>query len=381
MAQVIIFRSEVLPLTQTFVLAQARALSRYTPHFVGLSAAESSLEVNPQTATLLCGDSHLVRLRKAMFRLAGLGGPHLNSLRSAPVSLVHAHFAEDGPAALILARALRVPLIVTLHGSIEPIPDSELSRSLRNLMYVMKRKHVWKYASVFICVSDFIAEIARKAGYPSEKLITHYIGVETSRFAYHGIAERDPNMILFVGRLAEKKGVRHLLNAMSLVQKERPEAKLVLIGDGPLRQELEEHARRTRLRCTFLGQQAPEVIVSYLAKARVFCGPSIRARDGNSEGLGMVFAESQACGLPVVSFRHGGIPEVVVSDKTGLLAEEGDDISLAKHILDLMTDASKWERMSAHGREWISSRFDLNKQTAVLENMYDRVSRANNPLC
>ncbi len=130
------------------------------------------------------------------------------------------------------------------------------------------------------------------------------------------------------------------------------------------------------LPCTFLGAQPPSVVQQYLAKARLFCVPSTSAKNGDSEGLGMVFAEAQAMGTPVVSFEHGGIPEVVSNGRTGLLAPEGNTLLLAHNLLRLLRDDELWQRFSAAGTQSVRERFDLFKQTEELEQIYSRVIEA-----
>jgi colanic acid/amylovoran biosynthesis glycosyltransferase len=108
-------------------------------------------------------------------------------------------------------------------------------------------------------------------------------------------------------------------------------------------------------------------------KARVLCNPSVTAADGDSEGFGMVFTEAQAMGTPVVSHLHGGIPEAVCHGETGLLAPERDVAALATHLHRLLTDNVFWQACSRRATRWVRERFDLRKQTRLLEHIYDEV--------
>jgi colanic acid/amylovoran biosynthesis glycosyltransferase len=101
--------------------------------------------------------------------------------------------------------------------------------------------------------------------------------------------------------------------------------------------------------------------------------PSIVADSGDAEWFGMVFAESQAMGLPVAGFASGGVPEAVSHGKTGLLASERDSKGLAQNIFALLTDGSMWQRFSDAARARVRELFDLDKQTAKLEAMYQQV--------
>ena len=143
---------------------------------------------------------------------------------------------------------------------------------------------------------------------------------------------KDPNMVLYVGRLVPYKGCDYLLRAMQRVQQQRPQAHLIVIGEGFFRSHLEQLAAELGVRCQFLGEKPQKEIRSWYERARVFCGPSVTLEDGMSEAFGNVFSEAQAMGVPVVSFQHGGIPETMQGGITGLLAPERDVPTLAKHL-------------------------------------------------
>ena len=180
---------------------------------------------------------------------------------------------------------------------------------------------------------------------------------------------RDQKLIVFVGRLVEKKGCSYLIEALAKIG--APKVHLEVIGDGPLRPCLEELAARLGVRARFLGAQPASVVLDRMAKARVFCGPSVRAENGDSEGFGMVFAEAQALGTPVVSTMHTAIPEVVLHGKTGLLAPERDADTLSQHLQTLLENDALWSAFHHRGVEHVRRSFDLTKQTIRLQQLYD----------
>jgi glycosyltransferase involved in cell wall biosynthesis len=186
------------------------------------------------------------------------------------------------------------------------------------------------------------------------------------------VAEKDPNLVLYVGRLIEYKGCDYLLRAMQLVERDRPGSRLVVIGDGHSRGGLEELARSLGINCDFRGELKPAELRSWLEKARVFCGPSVSLEDGQSEAFGVVFLEAQAMGVPVVSFRHGGIPETMCEGVTGLLAEEKDVKGLAQQLLRYLGDDNFWSHSREEGMRWVRSNFDNGVQAAKLEEIYAR---------
>ena len=364
MPTVLIFKETLLPLSETFISAQAGHLAHFTPRYVGLGRVAPSLPL-PDDSILLTSDVSVISdFRQKLYRRVGIAPAFHRRAAEAGARLIHAHFASGGRSALPLARRLRIPLVVTLHGA-----DVTTRVNFR-----ARYEELWEQASVFICVSDFIRNKAREAGFPKEKLQKLFIGVDRDAFRASA-TERDPNLVVFVGRLVEKKGCEFLLKAMSHVQKQHPNARTIVIGDGPLRSSLGNSAKQLELSCDFLGAQPSATVREWVSRARVFCGPSVTAANGDSEGLGMVFAEAQAMGTPVVSFQHGGIPEVVLHQETGLLAEERNSDQLASHISRLLQDDALWARLSDRGVAAAAENFDLRRQTAALEELYTETCR------
>jgi colanic acid/amylovoran biosynthesis glycosyltransferase len=146
---------------------------------------------------------------------------------------------------------------------------------------------------------------------------------------------------------------------------------LVVIGDGPLRQAYESQALALGLRCRFLGTQPVNVVRDWMARAAVFCVPSVVAASGDAEGFGIVFIEAQAMGLPVVSTFSGGISEAVRDGETGLLVQERDSLGLAEAILSLLGNQELWQRFSIAGRRRVEDHFNLTQQTTRLENLFE----------
>jgi glycosyltransferase involved in cell wall biosynthesis len=356
---VLFFKETLLPVSETFVLAQAMCLSKFSPRFIGLGRVRPSLDVPADSILLSSGYSPVASLRQKVYRRVSLAPTFHRRAAEARATLIHAHFASGGRSALPLARSLRLPLLVTLHGS----------DVTRRVDFRARYSHLWERASLFLCVSDFIRRKALEAGFPEHKLRVHYIGVDVDVFrpVYQ---PRQRDLILFVGRLFEKKGCEFMLQAVAQVKKSRPNCRAFVVGDGPLRPSLEQLAKKLGISCQFLGSQPGAAIRKWLSSATVFCAPSVTAENGDCEGLGIVFAEAQAMGTPVASFRHGGIPEVVLDGQTGLLAPERDIETLTGNILRLLEDEVLWRQYSQRGPEWIRQRFDLKLQTEQMERVY-----------
>jgi colanic acid/amylovoran biosynthesis glycosyltransferase len=315
------------------------------------------------------------RLHKLAYLLTGIAPSFHRRIAARKPSLLHAHFILDGIHALWIANGLKLPLAVTLHAHIPTSHGRALRRiSFDNMIYSLRLPMLWKSTGVFICVSDFIRQRALQLGYPSAKLRVHYIGVDRQLFRPSTEA-RDPRLVVFVGRLVERKGVMYLLEAMAEVRKQIPDAHVVIIGTGPDRSALEKQSSDLNVNARFLGGLSDPEMRQWLSRAKLFVGPSITALDGDAEALGMVFAEAQATGLPVVSCWHGGIPEVVRDGETGLLAPERDSRALAAHIIRFLSDDAFWQECSNRAVRWVEERFDLVKQTQELEQIYSSLSK------
>jgi colanic acid/amylovoran biosynthesis glycosyltransferase len=368
---VVIFRIQLLPPSETFIVTQAIALRRFAPYFVGWRKM-AGLDL-PREKSWTVDDGGLRgRLRELRFRYVGPSRQELVRLRARKPRLLYAHFAPDGYAAMQLAERLEVPLVTALHGYDVTMSDESLSATRLGREYLRGRAALQKKGALFLTCSAFIRNRGLALGFPPERTIVHSIGVDIDRFQPRAAWPRDKT-VLFVGRLVEKKGCGSLIEAMAAVQRRCPTAELVVIGDGPFRNEYEAQATARGVRCRFFGSQPAGVVRDWMARAAVFCVPSVVAASGDAEGFGMVFIEAQAMGLPVVSTRSGGIPEAVKHEETGLLVEERDSPALSRAILRLLENPDLWHRYSVAGRRHVVRHFNLAHQTSRLENLFEEL--------
>jgi colanic acid/amylovoran biosynthesis glycosyltransferase len=371
-ATVVIFRTLLLPPSETFIAAQAVAMRRFSPFFVGWRKI-TGISLPANTSWTVDDGGLRGRLRELRFRYAGPTHKQLAWLRARAPRLVYAHFAPDGFAAMQLAEQLGVPLVTALHGYDVTMSDDVMSRTRLGRAYLQGRSTLQKTGALFLSCSDYVRARGLELGYPADRTIVHSIGVDVERFKPPGILRPREKSVLFVGRLVEKKGCGSLVEAMVSVQRRCPAAELVVIGDGPLRADYEARAAALGVHCRFLGVQPTAVVRDRMSRSSVFCVPSVVAASGDAEGFGMVFIEAQAMGLPVVSTLSGGIPEAVKNGETGLLVAERDPTALAEAILRLMQDHELWQRYSLAGRKNVLSHFNLAQQTGRLENIFEQL--------
>src|SRR5438477_6802367 len=362
---VVIFCDHLLYLSAPFIRARAQAMRYFSPVYAGSRRVVGLDLPDASTYTINEGDT-AGKIKEVLFKILGTA-PHLvGRLRALDPVLVHAHFGPDGLRALPLSRQLGLPLIVTFHGSdataIDPRPN-EVPFGHRR--YLANKSVLQRGASVFLAVSDFIRGKLIEQDFPAEKVVVHYIGVDSKFFSPSRPAS-DP-VVLFVGRLSDRKGPDYLIRAMASVQQEHPGAELVLIGDGPLRKNLEAQAQTSLRKYRFLGAQKPETVREWMDRAAIFSAPSVTAASGGEEAFGMVFAEAQAMQKPVVAFASGGVVEAVEHGQTGFLAPERDWRKMAEYLALLLRDRDLQRRFGIAGRQRVLRLFDLEKQTRVLE--------------
>jgi glycosyltransferase involved in cell wall biosynthesis len=364
----LIFQKRLLRWSETFIAAQGGALGRYRPVFIGYQhSSGGAAYLDGHHRILLADHTPVLGLGKFALKTFGRVAPSWRkALAEQNPTILHAHFGTTATVAIPIARALGIPLLVTYHGmdiAIEP----------RNAGQRAERARVFAAANRIIAVSEFIAERLRAAGCPPEKIVVHHIGIDTEHFSPGEARHSDTPRILFVGRLVAKKGLTHLLRAMPRVQESVEGVELIVAGDGPLRAELEAEARQLGVRCRFLGIQTPDQVRELMRQATLFCSPSVVAADGNAEGLPMTILEAQASALPVVAFPSGGSAEGIVHGETGLVAPPADEEMLGQYLTELLTDRDRLTQFAAAARNHAVQRFDLRRQTALLEEIYDEV--------
>ncbi len=360
---VAVWKSTWLPTSQTFVLNQLEAMRRWRPLTLGVRRVPDGLPVVPDRAPF--GTSFPWRAAQRISEATGYLGVYDHPLRRERPQVMHAHFGTSAVSVLPVARRSHIPLLVTFHGydvTSEPLREDAVGRR-----YLKGLAEVFTYADTLVAVSDFIAARLVSLGATESKIRVHHIGIPVTDEPAPG--ERVG--IAFVGRLVDVKGVSDLIAAVARLDPVHRNVPVRIIGDGANRRALEESAARHGLNVTFLGYRSPNEVADELRRAAIFCAPSRTAPSGDAEAFGMVFLEAALHGLPVVSYRHGGVPEAVVDNRTGLLAPEGDVSALAHCLTKMLDDPSRAIGLGRAGRERVLREFDVVTQTALLEDLYD----------
>ena len=368
---VIVFRRRMLAWSETFVARQALALPTWRPVFAGISR-DTSGEALLDGRTCLLLDEHARHpaLARLVFSASGrLPARWRNAITAEQPRLIHAHFVSSGVSAMPLARALGVPLVVTVHGY--DVLDRRISARDQR-----RRLALFEMAACVIANSDFLLERLLALGCPPAKAVRHYVGTDIiadERTTDEREALRDSRpRVLFVGRLVAHKGCHDALEAFARVRACVPEARMSILGDGPERAALERRATEIG-GVDFHGVQPPEAVRRALTEAWVMCCPSGYGSDGWEEAFGLVFIEAQACRTPVVSYRTGGIGEAVENGVGGYTVTPGNLDELTHRLGSLLGDEALRRSLGESGRARVVKEFDIVAQGAVLERLYEDV--------
>lgn len=382
MKMVIVFRSDLLHHSETFIKEQVIALTKWTPVLVGYRKVEHGLDLTGIDVRILpgLGTGRWRRLRLRLCQWLGIAhAPTVRALRAIGANLIHIHFSTDAVTVWPSIRRLGLPMLVTLHGYDINIYREWWEAGHGGLLMRTYPRRLLRMAKApgvcFLAVSKAIAERAVQYGIPEDKITVAYVGIDTKRFKPSGLPlENRRKRILFIGRMVEKKAPLLMIRAYAEVRKVIPAAELVMIGDGPLLGDAKRMPDTLAVSVGFLGACNSDEVLAQLHKARVCCLPSVIAANGDAEGFGLVLLEAQGCGVPVISSAMGGANEGLLDGITGLKFETSNVELLVKHIISLVDDSEKAARMSVAASAFAAKHFDIAQLYGTLEEIYSNVS-------
>jgi glycosyltransferase involved in cell wall biosynthesis len=385
------FPRQAADMPGAFLLSLARELSRLghdvmvvAPHAAGLAMAETIAGIpvrrfryGPDRAETLAyaGTMHeqVLRSWSARVRMLQFVRAFRRAVRDAVHDLhpdvLHVHWWFPGGLTVWpRGRLGNVPVVLTSHGS-----DLFLLDRFRAARILAAR--VFRQAARVTVISSPLVPRVVALGVPAERITVVPMPLDATTFpAVPAANPREHDLVLFVGRLIERKGAEFAIRALT----ELPEARLALAGDGPERSALEGlvHALGLDRRVTFLGTLAPEAVAAQYRRATVLVFPAVTDWKGEQEGFGMVLVEAMRSGLPIVATRSGGIPDVIADQRTGLLVAERDPAALARAVGSLLRDPALAGRLAAAAQDDVAQRFAPEHIARVFDEVYRRAAQA-----
>ena len=300
----------------------------------------------------------------------------LRTIRREQINLLHAHWILPQGLVGVLAKYLfPIPLLTTVHGADAFTLRNKLSTALKR--FVIRKSDAWT------ANTPATAEAIDAAARPPHRQVLP-MGVNTELFS-----GGDPSalrqellpgnfMLLFVGRLVEKKGCRDLLEAFSLLPLSlRQTTTLWIVGDGDQKSRLEELSKDLGLnqRVKFWGAISNQRLPDFYAAADLFIAPSVEAESGDTEGQGIVILEAFAARACVLATRSGGIDSVVRDNVTGVLAPPNEPRKLARAIEKLLVDSELRKRLAKNAFNEVKQRYDWKQIAGEFAELYLRVAR------
>lgn len=255
--------------------------------------------------------------------------------------------------------ARRAKVVTIFHGD-------DMSRSLRGAPGDVYDQ-LFALGDLHLPISELWKSRLIEMGAPADRVQVHRMGVQVDDFAYQ---PRTPSpsqafKLVTVCRIVEKKGVEYALTALAALKGAAPDLALELdiIGNGPLREHMEQLASTLQIedRVRFLGQLPNVEVAERLRNADAFLLPSVVAADGDMEGIPVALMEAMASGLPVISTRHSGIPELIEHGVSGVLADERDVDGLAEQIRFVAETPHARSQMAKTARKVVEERFNTER--------------------
>jgi colanic acid/amylovoran biosynthesis glycosyltransferase len=289
-------------------------------------------------------------------------------LGKGPYDIVHCHFGPIGYLGIILkaVEAVHGKIVTTFRGY---DISSYVGRNGEHIYDTLFEK-----GDLFLCVSEQMKDKLIKLGCDNRKIVVHRSGVQLpkSHSRLHGPKADGKLRLLTVARLVEKKGVEYGIQAVAKVLKKHHNIEYKIAGDGRLKNNLQKLIEELRVseNVKLLGWQHHEQILESLQEADILLAPSVTSQDGDREGIPGAIVEALAWGLPVLSTRHSGIPEVIQDGESGFLVPERDTKALAEKMEYLIEHPELWPEMGRRGRKYVEEHYDIDRLNDRLVEIY-----------
>ena len=365
-----VFVGSYLPYSETFIYDQLRNHIRYKPTVYAYKRGGGHARFPFSDVIALKG------FERMQYRVIGQSKRFDQHLHRNRPALLHAHFGTNGVYAVPFARRHGLPLIVSFHGHDVPGLIGRNRFRPRYARYAAFSASMLNKAQLMLPASQDLADkLVRDIGAPPDKIHVLRLGIDLDTFRVSETNRFEHPSVLMVGRFVEKKGHLYGFRIFARALKAIPEARLIVVGDGNLKKEYlrEVAALGIQHAVQFRGALRHEEVCQVMVRSHVFLCPSVIAKNGDVESGVIVVKEAGACGLPTIGTRHGGIPEILEDEVTGFITEERDVKTSAALLTELLKNRSLREKMGAAARSHIENHYDIKKQIAELETLYDRL--------
>lgn len=380
--RVVHFRSTFSRLSETFLFDYVRGIQNVGLDSHVLTFVRENAEERPFDSVHVLSHSPRRGVRRFVDRVnlkispeavGSLEWPAMRSqirkrLREVNPNVVHAHFGREGALIAPVANQLKIPLLVTFYGN-------DVSELARRPKWQAQYKLLWGRVSAVTVLSEQMGSAVRALGCPDDLIRVVHLGKDLADYSFR-IRTTPIRNFLSVGRLVEKKGHLEAIKVMEALNREGESVTLTIVGDGPLRQMLEAYVEEHGLQkvVRLVGAKSHLDTCALLGAADAFILPSKTSPSGDQEGTPTVLLEAQAMGLPCLTTRHAGIPEMIPEGNQWLLANEGDVEGLADAARRLIrVDEGTLADICNRGRDKVATEFDLSGEVDKLVTLYQEI--------
>jgi colanic acid/amylovoran biosynthesis glycosyltransferase len=283
---------------------------------------------------------------------------------------LHIYFGHIAVLLRPLIRHWQKPSLVSFHGA-------DVLVDMQKPAYRQATEEMLSLVRSVLVRSDSLRQAVIDLGCAPEKIEIQRAGIPLADFPFRerSIPGNGQWRLLQAGRLIEKKGLKTTLRAFARFRKEFPAARLTIAGEGLQLEELQSLAHGLQIASSvdFAGFVSQEELRELFYSSHIFLHPSETGRDGNQEGVPNSMLEAMASGLPVFATRHGGIPEAVENNVSGILVNERDYRALADALIGCAKDSTRLTAMGRVASESVTKNFNQTEQTRRLEEIYLRL--------
>jgi colanic acid/amylovoran biosynthesis glycosyltransferase len=294
--------------------------------------------------------------------------PFLNQL---PYEIIHCHYGRNGLRALILKDMgiLQGNIVTAFHGN-------DMSRYVQTYGKEVYQK-LFEKGNLLQPISQYWQRKLIDLGCPENKIVVHRMGIDCSEFFFTPRSYPKDNKIRLVtiARLVEKKGIEYGIKAVAKVARNNHNLDYQIIGDGILRENLQELIKEldaTEI-IKLIGWKEQKEICEILQKSHIFLLPSVISKEGDCEGIPVSLMEAMAMGLPVISTYHSGIPELIQDGISGFLVPERQVDLLAEKLSYVIHHPELWSNIAYTARQQIEKNYEINQLNDQLVKSYQQL--------
>jgi colanic acid/amylovoran biosynthesis glycosyltransferase len=289
-------------------------------------------------------------------------------LNKGPYDVIQCHFGQNGNLAVILRNigALSGKIVTTFHGF-------DLTSYIKKFG-PKSYEYLFEKGDLFLPISARWKNRLIALGCTKNKILVHRMGIDIGKISSKKHKNKDDILIriLSVARLVEKKGIYFGVEAVAKIIKKNTNIEYLIVGDGPLKNDLIDQINRLNLNgnIKLLGSMEHEKIIELMHSSDIFLAPSVTSNSGDQEGIPVVLMEAMAAELPVISTYHSGIPELVSNGINGFLVKEYDVYALTEKIERLISYPQIAKHFGLEGKKKVIKDYDINKLNRRLLDLY-----------